>query len=227
MLTARQAGLHTRVRQAFAVLALVAAVNAPWAIRNAIVLDSLVGQSTKWELFWIGNNPNASGGALRPDGSLVLDTKPQAMQAALVAARHDELAVEAVFRAEALDFVINEPVRFASGLLRKAAYFWWFYPQSGILYPRAYLTSYKVLYAGMVVVCLLGLALCQRHRLWRREMLYPALLVLGIWGTHTLVVTEMRHRWTVEPVMLLFMAPALTHLTAPVDRGRSEERPGS
>ena len=82
-------------------LALVAAVNAPWAIRNAIVLDSLVGQSTKWELFWIGNNPNASGGALRPDGSLVLDTKPPAMQAALVAARHDELAVEAVFRAEA------------------------------------------------------------------------------------------------------------------------------
>ena len=63
----------------------------------------------------------------------------------------------------------------------------------------------------MVVVCLLGLALCQRHRLWRREMLYPALLVLGIWGAHTLVVTEMRHRWTVEPVMLLFMAPALTH----------------
>ena len=58
-------------------------------------------------------------------------------------------------------------------------------------------------------------------------MLYPALLLLGIWGTHTLVVTEMRHRWTVEPVMLLFMAPALTHLTAPVDRGRSEERSGS
>ena len=122
------------------------------------------------------------------------------------------------FGAEALDFVINEPYRFASGLLRKAAYFWWFYPQSGILYPRAYLTSYKVLYAGMVV----GLALCQRHRLWRREMLYPALLVLGIWGAHTLVVTEMRHRWTVEPVMLLFMAPALTHLTALADRGRSE-----
>ena len=225
VLTAQQTGLHTRVRQAFAVLALVAAVNAPWAIRNVIVLDSLVGQSTKWENFWIGNNPNASGGNLRPDGSLVLDTKPPAMQAALVAARHDELAVEAVFRGEAIDFVINEPYRFASGLLRKAAYFWWFYPQSGILYPRAYLTSYKVLYAGMVVVCLLGLALCQRHRLWRREMLYPALLVLGIWGTHTLVVTEMRHRWTVEPVMLLFMAPALTHLAALAVRGGTLKGP--
>ena len=52
-------------------------------------------------------------------------------------------------------------------------------------------------------------------------MLYPALLVLGIWGTHTLVVTEMRHRWTVEPVMLLFMAPAFTHLTALAVRGET------
>ncbi len=211
--TAGDIALRKRCLQSFAVFSLIIAVNAPWAIRNRIVLDTLIfSQSNKWEAFWVGNNPNASGGHQRADGSLVLQTKPPEMQAEIEAAKGDELAVETIFRKHAFKFAKEHPFTFIRGLVRKTFYFWWFYPHTGILYPKIYLVFYKILYVCILAFTFYGLYICHKNRLWVPEMLYPALLVLGIWGVHAINFMETRHRWTVEPVMLIFVALALVRL---------------
>ncbi len=72
--------------------------------------------------------------------------------------------------------------------------------------------AYKLVYVGILVLTLMGLRICHQRKLWRVEMLYPLALLLGMWGLHTLAFGEMRHRWAVEPILLLFAAQALAEL---------------
>ena len=195
-----------RVGQAGLVLVVLVAVNVPWAFRNYRVFDQvMLAQTNKWESFWVGNNPHASGGHYRADGSLVLKTKPPEMQAALDAS-DSELRDNRIFRRYALEYVTEQPWHFAKGLLRKAVYFWWFYPHTGVRYPAYALLGYKIIYSALLVFLAGGLWLCWRRRLWTWRMVYPALFVAGIYGVHTLYFMEMRHRWTIEPVLILFAA---------------------
>ncbi len=202
-----------RAPKAALALALLLLVNLPWAMRNYHVLGSLVfSQTNKWEAFWVGNNPAASGGHQRTDGTLVLAHKPESMRAEIAAANGDELAVEAVFKKYAFKYVRERPADFVAGLFKKGAFFWWFYPHTGITYPKSYLIVYKVLYSALLVFAIAGLLVCWRRRLWKPEMLFPAIFVLGIWAAHTLNFMEMRHRWTVEPILLILASVAVSAL---------------
>ncbi len=213
LLLKREVSLRRRLSFAALSFLIFVGVNTPWTIRNYIQFGRPVySQNTKWESFWVGNNPNASGGHFHGDGTLVLSTKSPEMQAEIDANKGNEIAIEEVFRKYAMDYVRREPFHFIKGLFRKAFYFWWFYPQTGLFYPRTYLLIYKTIYVILLIFTAFGLYLCHRERLWRREMIFPALLVLGIWAAHTMNFMEIRHRWTVEPVLLIFAAVALSSL---------------
>ena len=193
-------------------LSIVIAVNLPWAIRNYMIFDKYIfSQTNKWESFWIGNNPNATGGHWTADKRAVLECKPVEMQAEINASK-SELEDNEIFKKYTFKYMREQPGDFIKGILRKGAYFWWFYPQTGLFYPRIYLIIYKVVYILTVAFAIAGLLLCQRKRLWSPLMVYPTLLVLGIYGVHTVNFMEMRHRWTVEPVLLIFASLALYYL---------------
>ncbi len=207
-------GMGTKnVLKASAALLLLVLINLPWVIRNYEHFHQFVfSQTNKWEAFWIGNNPNSSGGQYRTDGTGVLSLKGAEMQKKIDANVNNEIAVEDIFRDYTFKYAKENPENFIKGLFRKGFYFWWFYPQTGLFYPKIYLVAYKILYVFLLLLTAIGLYMCNKEKLWCVEMLFPLFLIFGIWGVHTMNFSEMRHRWTVEPVLLIFASVSIFFL---------------
>lgn len=210
-------GFNERLLKASTAVLLIIFVNLPWMIRNYHQFNQFVfSQTNKWEAFWIGNNPNASGGQYKPDGIAVLSCKGAEMQGKIDANVNNEIAIENIFKDYAFKYVEENPGGFIKGLIRKGISFWWFYPQTGLFYPKIYLVAYKVFYTILLSLTAIGLIICHREKLWCVEMVFPAFFILGIWGVHTLNFMEMRHRWTVEPVLLIFASVAIFFLSGKI-----------
>lgn len=205
--------LKKRILYSFAAILLLFAVNTPWIIRNYLTFDKVIfAQTNKWEAFWVGNNPEATGGHQRTDGTIVLQHKPAAMQTEIDLSQNDEIKIETIFKKYATQYVKEHPKDFIKGLFYKAFHFWWFYPHTGSAYPRSYLFAYKLFYSVLLGFTFAGLWVCHKKHLWKAEMIFPLVLVLGIWGAHTMNFMEMRHRWTVEPIMLIFTSVAIFYM---------------
>jgi 4-amino-4-deoxy-L-arabinose transferase-like glycosyltransferase len=201
-----------RLLQSITVFLLILLVNAPWTIRNYKVFNKVIfSQTTGWEFFWIGNNPKATGGQFRSDGTTVRDHKPVEMQLEINAS-NSELKDGKIFKKYALKYIQEQPKDFVMGLIRKTVLFWWFYPQTGILYPKLYLIVYKIIYSLLLLFTFIGLALCRIKKLWKPIMIFPLLLVLGINAIHAINFMGLRHRWAVEPIMLIFVSLTTYHL---------------
>ena len=204
--------LKTRILQALTVFAILLLINIPWTIRNYKVFHKVIfSQTTKWESFWVGNNPEATGGHYRVDKTTVLEHKTVEMQMEIDASE-SELKDGEIFKKYAFQYIQEQPFDFAKGLAKKTVLFWWFYPQTGLFYPKLYMIAYKIIYSALLFVTLAGLLLCYLKKLWKPIMVFPVLLVLGINAVHAINFMGMRHRWTVEPVMLIFASVAIYFL---------------
>lgn len=213
-LMARNSTVRQRLANCVCAILVFLGVNLPWSLRNYCHFERIsLLQNNKWESFWVGNNPNASGGHLLNDGSLVLGTKPPDMQEEILENKGREMLIEETFRKYSIAYVSENPIEFISGLVKKGAYFWWFYPHTGAMYPKKYLLAYKLIYVLLLLLTFYGLYLCQRKKLWTSEMLFLAILIFSIWATHTVNFMEMRHRWTIEPVLFVFSALALREVS--------------
>ncbi|GEM_PF-1853523 len=192
------------------------AINVPWTIRNYMVLGKVIySQSTKWEQFWVGNNLEATGSHYRPDGTTVLSHKPPEMQKEIDES-DSEIKDDEIFRKYSLRYVQDNPGDFIKGIFKKGVYFWWFNPQTGLFYPKSFLIAYMILYLILLVFTGAGLWICWKLKLFCMEMVFLFLLVFDIWGVHTLNFMEMRHRWTVEPVLLIFASVAIYSLAGKI-----------
>lgn len=202
----------------------VVLVFAPWVARNYHVLHAFVPVTTNsGEVFWRGNNPEASGGAFAQTGDAVpiFDVAPPELRRAIVG--QDELTQGRAFSAAAWSFVRDHPAETARLYLSKLRAFWWFSPQAGLLYPAAYLGIYKVFYG--VLLCL-GVA--GAWRAWRapdpraREAaVLMTLFVVSVSVVQAAFYVEVRHRWSIEPVLLVFAAAALAPLARRLGVGPS------
>ena len=202
----------TRILQTVTVLILLLIINIPWTIRNYIVYNKLLfSQTTKWESFWVGNNPEATGGHYKVDKTTVLEHKPIQMQAEIDAS-DSELEDGEIFKKYAFKYIKEQPFDFVKGLVRKAVLFWWFYPQTGLFYPKLYMIAYKIMYSVLLMFTVAGIVLCHLKKLWTPVMVFPVLLVLGINAVHAINFMGMRHRWAIEPVMLIFASVAIYFL---------------
>lgn len=194
--------------QVLAVAALVSgAVVLPWLIRNAIVLHRFpVLITTTGQSLWQGNNPNSSGSGYLPDGRSALDTLPQHMLNQLKDL--DELGQDRMFRQEAMRFIREHPGQTFGLYLKKLRLFWWAGPQTGLKYPRHYRVLYGIYYAVVAALAIIGL--------WRWRLVFrrpPGLLLVGFAVSISLLQSvyyvEGRHRWGIEPVLLLLAAAGL------------------
>jgi 4-amino-4-deoxy-L-arabinose transferase-like glycosyltransferase len=201
--------IKTRIWQTVTVFALLLLINIPWTIRNYKVFNKVIfSQTTKWESFWVGNNPEATGGHYRVDKTTVLEHKPVEMQMEIDAS-YSELQDGEIFKKYAFEYIKEEPFDFTKGLVRKTVLFWWFYPQTGLFYPKLYMIAYKIMYSVLLLFTIAGLVLCHIKKLWQPIIVFPVLLVLGINAVHGINFMGMRHRWTIEPVMLIFASVAI------------------
>jgi hypothetical protein len=189
-----------------AALALALIVALPWVVRSWSVLGRPVFISSSFEDVWKGNNPSASGSSYMPNGQDVFAAASPELQARFTQAT--ELQLNEVFTLEVVAFVSQHPGDFVGLTARKFAYFWWSSPQMGLLYPPMWLTAYQGYALVIFGFGIVGVVTILRSgRADERELLgVLAAISLSLAVIHALAYVEGRHRWGVEPLLLLLTA---------------------
>ncbi len=187
----------------------------PWLIRNYLHHGTLVLMTYSGELLWRGNNPHATGSSLTKDKHSILETADPAFRAQLYGL--DELGQMQLFLASARRYITDHPWTFVANVAKRFSYFAWFSPVTGLLYPAIFLRIYQVYYGAMLIAAIIGIS--SMRRWWRTEHQVTWLTMLFLGGTWCLVglaqsifYVEIRHRWGVEGLMLVFSAVGIFHL---------------
>jgi hypothetical protein len=184
-------------------------IASPWVVRNWTVLGRPVFISTSLEDVWKGNNPLSTGSSYLPNGQAIFSAVPPEIGARFQ--QDSELALNDVFGQEVLAFVNQQPVDFIGLVTRKFVYFWWLSPQAGVLYPSTWLAAYEVYAAAVLSLALVGvLAIVRCGTAAERNLLgMLAAISLTLAVVHSMAYVEGRHRWGVEPLLLLLTARGL------------------
>lgn len=190
------------------------AVAAPWVARNWLLLGQPLLISTGFEDVWKGNNRAATGsGYVAPD-TTVFDVAPAQLIERL--SNTDEVGANALFAEETLDFVQQRPAQFASLVVRKFYYFWWLPAEAGLLYPRGWVSAYQVYTLTIYAFALIGtIGILRSGTSRERELLITvASIGLTLSVVHALAYVEGRHRWGLEPLVLLIAARGMVSVAA-------------
>lgn len=180
-------------------------VLAPWTIRNYLVHNQFVFiSSTVSENVWRGNNLYATGTSFDEQRISIFNRWPEDFKRRVHAMT--EMQQKEFFAAESSTFVRNHPGRALNLYARKVFYFWWFSPQSGALYPTTFLTAYKFLYVILLSFFLAGAVFAMKSA--RTGVFESSLILLAVPITiclaQSVFFVEGRHRWLVEPIMIVF-----------------------
>ena len=199
---------------------IVAAATAVVVILPVSVPDSILHHrpifliSTSGEDFWDGNNPYATGHSYIDADHAVINALPPAERADLER-QPDELAQSQWFMRQALAFIKVNPGFAVRLTFVKFFHFWWFAPQTGVLYPAAWREVYLAYYVGILALAALGV--------WRlSQMSAPAAglaalvgaFLLGLSALQSLYYVEARHRWAIEPMLLVLSGGGAAGLLA-------------
>ncbi len=183
----------------------------PWVIRNYLVHNRLLlFQSSDGYVFYIATNPNANGTLYLPDGRFQLAGIPQELLE-----KHStltEMEFRDLMKSESWKFVKQDPLRVLRLCFLRFSYFWWPSALSGKApgyeYPEHYIRLYKIYYAVLLSVFLYQVFFIIRS-IFRKDNYYLSkeLLILlslaAISIPHTLMFAEGRHRFAIEPLLLI------------------------
>jgi 4-amino-4-deoxy-L-arabinose transferase-like glycosyltransferase len=188
--------MPSRFARSAAVVGVTLALIAPWTIRNAIVLhDFVLTRSGTGFVFWLGNNPSASGSAIDAGGRSIRRLASPQLQKRILAA--GELARDRIFMQEARDYIRRDPFAAAVRVLKRLGYFWWFSPQWGLLYSPAVRLIYIAWWTILLLLCAIGATVSRRLDVWMLSAM-AFLISLG----QSLYYVEGRHRLAIEPLIL-------------------------
>ena len=212
--------------QALRAVALVSAgvvvVVSPWAIRNyGVYGTSVLAMTAGPELFWIGNNPNATGTSMTEAGQTMLAAAPADFRGRVLAA--DELTQQRLFSERVRAFVVENPTRVAALYLEKLGMFWWFGAQEGREHPGWALLVYRPLYGLWLLTAAWGFVVGLRSGNARSFILVLAFLA-AVSMTQSLAFVEGRHRLSVVPMLLVAGACGLADIAGRFGhRARAQE----
>jgi hypothetical protein len=178
------------------------------------VSSSLFGEaafiSTGAEVLWTGNNPVASGTNFGRGPGLVpvFEAAPEAFRNEVLAS--DESGQRRAFRREAMRFIGEQPLDAARLYVRKLWAFLWFSEHAGGWYSPRLTLAYKAFYAGLVLAACAGLVVSMRRSPDARR-LGTALVwfFLSVGALQAIFYVETRHRWAVEPVLVVLASGAV------------------
>jgi 4-amino-4-deoxy-L-arabinose transferase-like glycosyltransferase len=184
---------------------------APWPARNSVLLGQLMfGSSDSSEWFWRGNNPNATGASLAADGQRMLDLAPAEFRAEVAAA--DEAQRMTLYGDAAAQFVRADPWRTVGLFVMKLRDFWWGSVATGLLYPPVWLLAYRVWYVTMVLTAAWGAWSARRDPDQRSVVLLIGCMLLIISAAQAVFYVEGRHRFAIEPVLLVLAGAGIAQL---------------
>jgi len=189
-----------------AAVAIAVVVGMPWVVRNWARLGEPLLISTSFEDVWKGNNAAATGSGFVAPGITVFDVASPTLRARIF--QSDELQVNNMFAEETLEFIQQSPDQFASLVVRKFFYFWWLPQQAGVLYPSTWLAAYQVYALVIFAFAAIGAAGILRNGTSDERNLLSMIVSVGLLlaVAHALAYVEGRHRWGIEPLVLLITA---------------------
>ena len=175
----------------------------PWSIRDSIVHQrGLFLISTTGEDFWDGNNPYATGHSYIDRDHAVIDALPPAERADLES-QPDEIAQSQWFMNRASAFIRADPAAALRLTFVKFYHFWWFAPQTGVLYPAAWRDVYMAYYIAALVLAAAGVrSLARTGGAAARLALLVGAFLVGLSVLQSVYYVEARHRWAIEPMLL-------------------------
>lgn len=195
----------------FLVCIVAATVLAPWIARNYSVHKRFIFITTSSaEHFWRGNNPHSSGSALAPDGKTILSKSPEFVKQLRSLT---EIQQYDLFIRTALNFIKANPARFVSLVSKKFFHYLWFSPQSGLWYRSSWLFVYKAYYIMIVIFALAWFYLLRKNPgpdIPSTVLILTTFLFIGL--IHSLFYVEGRHKWIVEPFLLIFSAGGIIYI---------------
>jgi hypothetical protein len=205
-LAVRRLARRTSVRQLVAVTLIGIAIGTPWVARNWLFVGRPLLASTSLEDVWKGNNPMSNGSSYLAPGESVFDAAPAELRERIW--HSDELQLNDMFASETASFVREQPEQFASLFARKFAYFWWFPQTAGVLYPANWLAAYQAYALLMYAFAAVGVVGIVRNGSPDARRLLTLLAAVGLTLAviHALAYVEGRHRWGLEPLLLLLTA---------------------
>ncbi|MFC1623816.1 ArnT family glycosyltransferase [Candidatus Omnitrophota bacterium] len=184
----------------------------PWTIRNYRVLEKLIFVQKSGEVFWRGNNINATGTAYTNGGRPMVESISLEFREKIYS--YNEIKQDELFWSEGLKFIKEQPFDFVLLTMKKFYYFWWFSPQSGIEYHKSYLLFYKAVYSFIVLFTIFGIffALGSNVNSIKENTWLLLLFFLSISLSQSLFYVEGRHRWAIEPLILTLTANGLIQI---------------
>jgi hypothetical protein len=176
---------------------------------------------------WTGNHHDATGTSFTSHQTLTpaIDALPVSLTHGIEGL--SEVEQNRAFIDASVRFTQTHPVEFISLYFRKLGYFWWFTPHTGVLYPAKWLNAYYAYYLGVLPLAIVGLfaALRSRDEYARLCAQTFLLLALTMSASQALFYVDGRHRWELEPLLLLFVAGGVLHLSTYVASFRSSRNP--
>lgn len=173
---------------------------APWCIRNSLALEHPLLLSTQGGIaLWIGNNP-ASTGILGPDFRYYMEEGHRRFS---VQEYPNPLERSAAYKAEAVKFIREDPVRFLRLCAIKFLQLWKVYsPRVSLVQSLMMIASFGLAMAFF----LLQAAKCG----WRRRPEMLLLLMIACQtAVHTIFTAIVRYRIPVEPLVLVMAMAGL------------------
>ncbi len=189
---------------------------APWLIRNNRLLGRALITTTAGENFWRGNHEGATGGVLDENGGEITtlvpanEALPSAVRSVLLSGT--ELDRQDIFMNEALSFIRERPGSAASLFLRKMRTFWWRIESDTRDYSPVASRVYEVIFRMEVALALLGAFVLFRSprdttpRPDRMAAGFALAVMLAISILQSAFYVQGRHRFLIEPLLLIFTA---------------------
>jgi len=160
---------------------------------------------------WVGNHHNASGTSYTLSEPPVAEmaTRPVSLVGGIEGM--NEVEQNRAFEHAAGEFIESHPGEFARLFFKKLKYFWWFSPRSGLLYPRRWTLFYKLYYSVVLAFGVIGIAAAWRspRPVTRAGAQTFVLLAAGMSAAQALFFVDGRHRWEIEPLLLVFTVVGL------------------
>lgn len=187
-----------------------------WSARNYVLFHKLViMRSSTGYLFWLSNNPHSTGSAQYDRNNGILNTLGDQTLKRLNTM--DELGINSYLMERAVSFVKSDPRMFLWNWIKRFYYFWWFSPTSGILYPASWFILYRAFYALVLITAAYAFISIILSRKTIKNVYWPgiyliAISVLSLAATQSLFYIAGRHRWVIEPIIMIFSSWTIVHL---------------
>jgi hypothetical protein len=196
--------LTMSLRRTALIVGTASLIAAPWLIRNAIVLDRPTGfvSTTSYGL-WIGNNPDATGGALMADGTAMAYADSKRVWNMIQG--RSEMEQQDIYRSEALAFIANHPGTAALNYFRKLRIFLFWSAHTGAWYPAWFNAAYRAFYLVLLACAIIGAIRLVRSGNGAALLLCVG-FVMSIGLLQSIFFVEGRHRWEVESALVILAA---------------------